>query len=104
MKIIRELTSLSSPAMLAVPFLAGAALLAPIDSTHTAGLLGADPACAQESDLCDDMLETWGSVCDAAIAAAGSANTAEEKAHARALAGACAAHAASYAAVCLQVQ
>ncbi|MXW26044.1 MAG: hypothetical protein F4Z77_07135 [Dehalococcoidia bacterium] len=102
MKAIRELMSPSPLSMLAVPALVGAALLAPINSNRTAGLLGATPACAQDSDLCAEMLSTWGSVCEAALEAASSASTDAEHARAGALTRACAAHAISYAEVCLQ--
>ncbi len=45
---VRWLKSLSPRSILAVPLLIGAALLAPIDSSRTAGLLGATAACAAE--------------------------------------------------------
>jgi len=54
MKSIREMISLPRLSILAVPFFVGAALLAPVDSTHTAGLLGAGPAACAEIDGCMD--------------------------------------------------
>ena len=60
MKSIRELISPSRLSILAVPFFVGTALLAPIDSTHTAGLIGADPAaCAQDGDCLDEAIEIF---------------------------------------------
>lgn len=73
MKSIREMISLPRLSILAVPFFVGAALLAPVDSTHTAGLLGADPAactddnCLEEAieifnfsvDHCDGVVDCW---------------------------------------------
>lgn len=52
---VRWLKSLSP--LLAVPLLVGAALLAPIDSSRTAGLLGATAACAAEG--------SWGCLIEA---------------------------------------
>jgi len=54
MKSIREMIPLPRLSILAVPFFVGAVLLSPVDSTRTAGLLGADPAACAEIDGCMD--------------------------------------------------
>ena len=65
---------------------------------------GTPPATAQTGELCDQMRETWKAVCDAAIEAAGSASTKEERDEARRLARACSSHASAYASVCLPLE